>query len=124
MIAASCRQAYRGLIREKAMSMIAVMSVLAALQAHALPLSSEARASDQPTLVRENAAQSGTAREEAQAGTELVCKMEQITGLRFPVRRCRPAQVAPNAANAVNDELRRVQILREVPLPGTIRNGG
>ncbi len=106
------------------MSMIAVISVLAAFQAHALPISSEDRAPDQPAPVRENASQSGTAREETQAGTELVCKMEQITGSRFPVRRCRPAQVAPNAANAVNDELRRVQILREVPVPGTIRNGG
>ena len=106
------------------MSMIAVISVLAAFQAHALPISSEDRAPDQPAPVRENASQGGTAREETQAGTELVCKMEQITGSRFPVRRCRPAQVAPNAANAVNDELRRVQILREVPVPGTIRNGG
>ena len=106
------------------MSMIAVISLFAAFQAHALPLSSEARAPDQPAPLRENASQDGTAREERQAGVELTCRMEPVIGSRFPVRRCRPANDTPQAQNAAADELRRVQKLREIPITGTFGGSG
>jgi len=89
-----------------------------AFQSASLPLPAEARAPEA------SAPLAATAREERQAGRALTCSMEAITGSRFPVRRCRPAALSPQEEAAASDELRRVQILREVPVPGTIRNGG
>lgn len=80
-------------------------------QASALPLSTEARAPVRPALL------TATAREERQAGRELVCRMEPVIGSRLPVRRCRPAHLTPQEQAAAADELRRVQIMRELPPP-------
>lgn len=59
------------------------------------------------TNVRPN----GTAAEERRAGRPLVCRNETVLGSRFPVRRCRPADLTPEERALAADQLRRQQTL-------------
>ncbi|WAC59407.1 hypothetical protein [Brevundimonas sp. SL130] len=52
----------------------------------------------------------GTAAEERRAGRPLVCRNEPVVGSRFPVRRCRPADLTPEERALAADQLRRQQI--------------
>lgn len=54
---------------------------------------------------------SGTATEERRAGRPLVCRNETVLGSRFPVRRCRPANLTPQERALAADQLRRQQTL-------------
>lgn len=51
----------------------------------------------------------GTAAEERRAGRPLVCRNEPVLGSRFPVRRCRPADLTPEERALAADQLRRQQ---------------
>jgi hypothetical protein len=80
-------------------------------QAAALPLPTESSAVPVQTAEATTAARSnGTAAEERRAGRPLVCRNEPVVGSRFPVRRCRPADLTPEERALAADQLRRQQI--------------
>lgn len=54
---------------------------------------------------------SGSESEERRAGRPLVCRNETVLGSRFPVRRCRPANLTPQERALAADQLRRQQTL-------------
>jgi len=79
-------------------------------QAATLPLPSGSsavpvQAAEATTTTRPN----GTAAEERRAGRPLVCRNEPVVGSRFPVRRCRPADLTPEERALAADQLRRQQ---------------
>lgn len=61
--------------------------------------------------VVEAADASGSESEERRAGRPLVCRNETVLGSRFPVRRCRPANLTPQERALAADQLRRQQTL-------------
>lgn len=69
--------------------------------------------SQQPAVPRvvEAADASGSESEERRAGRPLVCRNETVLGSRFPVRRCRPANLTPQERALAADQLRRQQTL-------------
>jgi hypothetical protein len=86
-------------------------------QTATLPLPTDSSAVPVQTAEATTAARSnGTAAEERRAGRPLVCRNEPVVGSRFPVRRCRPADLTPEERALAADQLRRQQI-------GTL-NGG
>ena len=92
--------------------MIALATALMiAVQAHALPLAAEDRAPNTPSAQAQQASTAGAATqaEEERAGRPLVCRDEPVIGSRFPVRRCRPANLTPQERALAADQLRRQQ---------------
>lgn len=79
-------------------------------QTTTLPLPADA---SEPPVRTAEAAQAlrseGTAAEERRAGRPLVCRNEPVLGSRFPVRRCRPADLTPEERALAADQLRRQQ---------------
>jgi len=53
----------------------------------------------------------GSETEERRAGRPLICRNETVLGSRFPVRRCRPADLTPQERALAADQLRRQQTL-------------
>jgi hypothetical protein len=68
-----------------------------------------AQEADQATTTA--ARTNGTTAEERRAGRPLVCRNETVLGSRFPVRRCRPADLTPEERALAADQLRRQQVL-------------
>lgn len=65
-----------------------------------------------PRVVEVQAADaSGSENEERRAGRPLICRNETVLGSRFPVRRCRPANLTPQERALAADQLRRQQTL-------------
>jgi hypothetical protein len=52
---------------------------------------------------------------EEEAAPEQICRMEPVTGSRFPVRVCRSPRVAAAGRDDSRDMLRRMQGLPELP---------
>lgn len=92
-------------------------ALMFAVQAHTLPLAVEDRAPNVPPAQPQQASATGTATqaEEERAGRPLVCRDEPVIGSRFPVRRCRPANLTPQERALAADQLRRQQT---VAMPG------
>ena len=91
-----------------------VIGLAIAGQSATLPLPAEARAPDAAPRVQLAEAQPvATAREEQRAGRPLVCLNETVTGSRFPVRRCRPADLTPQERAAAADQLRKMQAVAQ-----------
>ncbi|WP_374388879.1 hypothetical protein [Brevundimonas sp.] len=96
------------------MIVLALMLALAG-QTTSLPTPVEDR-TPSTTAVRLSAtAPAPTAAEERQAGRRLVCRNENVTGSRFPVRRCRPAELTPQEQALAADQLRRQQTIAWSP---------
>ncbi|MFN7129283.1 MAG: hypothetical protein ACK4OJ_09485 [Brevundimonas sp.] len=80
-------------------------------QSTTLPLPADASTvpaqenTQETTAARSN----GTAAEERRAGRPLICRDEPVIGSRFPVRRCRPANLTPEERALAADQLRRQQ---------------
>ena len=53
----------------------------------------------------------GSETEERRAGRPVICRNETVLGSRFPVRRCRPADLTPQERALAADQLRRQQTL-------------
>lgn len=80
-------------------------------QTATLPLPADSPAVPVQTAEATTTARSnGTAAEERRAGRPLVCRNEPVLGSRFPVRRCRPADLTPEERALAADQLRRQQI--------------
>jgi hypothetical protein len=63
-----------------------------------------------PRVVEDaNADTNGSETEERRAGRPLICRNETVLGSRFPVRRCRPADLTPEERALAADQLRRQQ---------------
>lgn len=62
-----------------------------------------------PTTVADVEVRTATAAETARAGRPLICRNETVVGSRFPVRRCRPANLTPEERAQAADQLRRQQ---------------
>lgn len=58
-----------------------------------------------------SAVANGSESEERRAGRPLICRNETVLGSRFPVRRCRPADLTPEERALAADQLRRQQTL-------------
>jgi hypothetical protein len=56
-----------------------------------------------------SAVANGSESEERRAGRPLICRNETVLGSRFPVRRCRPANLTPEERALAADQLRRQQ---------------
>ncbi len=84
-------------------------------QATSLPIATEDRAPAAAPARLSEAAPEATRAEERQAGRRLVCRNENITGSRFPVRRCRPADLTPQEQALAADQLRRQQTIAWSP---------
>lgn len=81
-------------------------------QTTTLPLPADAAApSVQPATPRavELANANGSEAEERRAGRSLICRNEPVLGSRFPVRRCRPADMTPEERALAADQLRKQQ---------------
>jgi hypothetical protein len=57
-----------------------------------------------------SAVANGSETEERRAGRPLTCRNETVLGSRFPVRRCRPADLTPQERALAADQLRRQQV--------------
>lgn len=88
--------------------MLSVLLAAAVLQAHSLP----GTQSPPPAANEARASASGG----EQAEPQKVCRMEPVTGSRFPVRVCRtPRNSAANQADT-REMLRQMQGLPELPV--------
>lgn len=95
--------------------MLTVLLAAAALQAHTLPGATAAPASDQGREISAGTNLRTPLTAEEQADPQQVCRMEAVTGSRFPVRVCRtPRNVAANRAES-QEMLRQMQGLPELP---------
>ncbi|WAC59406.1 hypothetical protein [Brevundimonas sp. SL130] len=93
---------------------IFVVAIALYSQAASLPLPATSSApSAQPTAPRvvevATADTNGSEAEERRAGRRLICRNEPVVGSRFPVRRCRPADLTPEERALAADQLRRQQ---------------
>ena len=91
-----------------------ILASLLALSGQATPLASPT--GSPPVSIQEAgeattaaARANGTTAEERRAGRPLVCRNETVLGSRFPVRRCRPADLTPEERALAADQLRRQQ---------------
>ena len=95
--------------------MLTVLLATALLQAHTLPGTTAPPAAEQGVRMSAGANLRTPLTAEEQADPQQVCRMEAVTGSRFPVRVCRtPRTVAANRAES-QDMLRQMQGLPELP---------
>ncbi|MBA4807823.1 hypothetical protein [Brevundimonas sp.] len=91
---------------------ILAFALLLSGQSTALPLPADAAAvpvQQAAPDALESTQSNGTAAEERRAGRRLICRDEPVLGSRFPVRRCRPADLTPEERALAADQLRRQQ---------------
>ncbi|MGQ2989627.1 MAG: hypothetical protein ACT6RD_11920 [Brevundimonas sp.] len=95
--------------------MLTVLLATALLQAHTLPGTTAPPAAEDGVRMSAGANLRTPLTAEEEAQPERVCRMEPVTGSRFPVRVCRsPRSTAANQAES-RDMLRRMQGLPELP---------
>lgn len=95
--------------------MLTALFAVALIQAHTLPGTTAPPAAEQGVRMSAGANLRTPLTAEEQAQPEQVCRMEPITGSRFPVRVCRsPRSTAANQTES-REMLRQMQGLPELP---------
>lgn len=95
--------------------MLTVLLATALLQAHTLPGTTAPPAAEDGVRMSAGANLRTPLTAEEEAQPERVCRMEPVTGSRFPVRVCRSPRSTAANQNESRDMLRRMQGLPELP---------